>query len=201
MIRLATLLRPIAASLFAALLLAACVPTAEHPILGKDKAPGADILGAWHGTTNDGTAIELHLLKMEDGTVALLIGHEDKKDGGTSSDSWSVFHIVTAKVKGENYLSALWDLNDGKPAAANEKGYHLLRYTLTADGTLSMFFVDEKKLIEAVKKGKLEGTITGEGAGEEVRVTASSEKLARFVGRQDPKALFAQPFATFKRAS
>jgi hypothetical protein len=192
MLALNRLIRPALAAVFALLLLAGCVPTAENPITAKQGANDPALIGAWKGTTNDGSAIWLHFLRGKDaeiGAVLLPRGTADKPP-----DEWSAFRLVTAEIKGTHYMSALWDYNDGKPVEGREKGYHLVRYELGADGVLSLYLVNEEKLIAAVEAGKLEGKIEGEGTSKEVRVTASSEKLARFLRHIDPTDLFDKPF-------
>jgi hypothetical protein len=191
--------RLLAASLLA-LALTACIPTAEHPIAGKTGGNDQGLIGAWQGTTHDGVPVWLHFLrgKEEDKSgelgVLLIPQGKDPKE----ADEWSSFRAVTAEVKGTHYMSALWDYNDGKPTEAREKGYHLVRYERGPDGALALWLVDEEKLIAAVEAGKVEGKIEGEGVNKEVRVTASSEKLAKFLAKIDPKDLFNQPFITAK---
>jgi hypothetical protein len=179
------------------LLLAACVPTSENPILSKAGASGADLIGSWRGKMQDGAAVHMHFLKTKAGGItALLVTTEGEK--GKDDDGWAAFSIVTAKVKGTRYISALWLFDDGKPVEGREKGYHLMRYVLDGE-RLQLYGVNEDKLIAAVKSGKVEGKIEGEGTAAEVRLTASSHKLARFLRRADPADLFDKPFAALSK--
>jgi hypothetical protein len=62
-----------------------------------------------------------------------------------------------------------------------------------------MHGVNEDKLKDAVKSGKVEGKIEGDGGADEVRLTASSEKLVKFLKRANPADLFDKPFATLTK--
>jgi hypothetical protein len=189
---------------FGALLLAGCVPTSENPIAAKSGAADPALAGTWHGKTDDGTPLYIHFLPTKDGAfTALLIPETGEPPEKADKADWSVFRIVTAEVKGTRYISALWDLDGGKPVEAHEKGYHLMRYAIGADGSLRIFMVDEAKLIQAVKDGKVEGKVEGEGStapgSGDVRLTASSEKLIKFLKRAKPEDLFDKPFATLSK--
>ena len=186
------MIRPLAAALFGFLLLAGCVPTAENPITSKKGAGDQSLIGAWKGTSNDNTPIWLHFLRGKDNEIGAVL--MPRGTGDKAPDEWSAFRVVTAEIKGTHYMSALWDYNDGKPTEGRDKGYHLLRYAIASDGTLSLWLVDEEKLIAAVESGKLEGKIEGEGGSKEVRVTASSEKLGKFLAKSNPAELFDKPF-------
>lgn len=186
------------AALLTALLIAACVPTSESPILAKKGESDAALIGSWSGTMADGLPVYMHyLMDKEGGITALLVtgAQKPKEEGG-----WAVFRLVSAEVRGTRYLSALWDLNDGKPVEGREKGYHLMRYAFgPGEKTLRLFGVNEEKLMAAVKAGKVEGRIEGKDMSAEVRLTASSERLATFLKRSDPADLFDRPFVTLTR--
>lgn len=183
--------------MLAVLVVAACVPTSEHPIRSGPPAD-KDIVGTWHGTLEDGAAIYLHILRRTDDQLGaiLVIGSDEAE----SRDEWAAFRIVTAKVGEQRYMSALWDLNDGEPVKGREIGYHLLRYALEPDGSLAIHSVNEEKLLAAVRDGLLDGKIDKTDWNEEVRVTASSEQLAAYLQTIDPAVLFDHPFAKLKLA-
>jgi len=180
-----------------ALALAACVPTSEHPIV-SGPAADKDIVGTWHGTLEDGAVVYLHVLRRTDDQLGMLlvIGSDEAE----SRDEWAAFRAVTAKIGDQRYMSALWDLNDGEPVKGREVGYHLMRYALEPDGSLSIHSVNEEKLVAAVRDGLLEGKIDKTDWNEEVRVTASSQQLAAYLQTIDPAVLFDHPFAKLKLA-
>ena len=195
MTALTRVVRLAAGFVLGALLLAACVPTSENPVLSKTGGSDPALIGTWRGKMEGGSPVYMHFLKTKEGGItALLVTEADKSD-----DGWAWFEIVTAEVKDTRYISALWHLDDGKPVEDREKGYHLMRYEIRPDGTLQMFAVNEEKLTQAVKDGKVEGKIEGEGAATEVRLTASSEKLAKFLKRAKPADLFDKPFVTLSK--
>ena len=186
---------PVFGLVLGALLLAGCVPTSENPIVSKSGANDPALLGTWRGKMDDDETLFMHVLAGKAGAVTALL--VSGKSGGDSG--WASFRIVTAEVKGTHYISALWLLDDGKPVEEGEKGYHLMRYEIRPDGSLQMFAVDEDKLKQAVKDGKVGGKTEGEGASGDVRLTASSEKLEKFLKRIDPAELFDKPFATLSK--
>lgn len=178
--------------------LAACVPTSEHPIKVEGQALDPALLGAWEGTLEGGGAVELFFLAKKDKAAytAVFITADEGADG---HGEWAVFTVVTAEVKGTRYLSALWDYNDGEPVASRDRGYHLIRYEISADGSLSMFGLDEEKLEDVVRGKKLPGTIENTSYTPDVRLTASPEQLAAYLGKIKPAKLFDQPFAKLTR--
>jgi hypothetical protein len=197
MAMLTRLARFAAGVLIFGLLLAGCVPTSENPILSKASPGDPALIGSWRGKMEDGAPVTLHILKTKEADLtALLVSTGEKAEADAG---WSVFKIVTAEVKGTQYISALWQLNDGKTVEGRDRGHHLLRYAITPDGTLQMYGVNEEKLTQAVKTGKVKGTIEGEGTAAEVRLTASSADLAKFLKHANPADLFDKPFATLRK--
>lgn len=169
-----------------------CVPTSENPIAPPGARPDRDIVGTWRGTLEDGAPIYLHLLRRADTMLGALLVTKD--EAPESRDEWAAFRIITAEVASHRYMSALWDYNDGEAVSGIEKGYHLLRYTLEPDGSLALFQVNEEKLIEAVRAGRVAGTIEESQWTAEVRLTATTEALVAFLAQSDPLSLFDRPF-------
>lgn len=173
-------------------MLSACVPTSENPIISKSGVADPRFAGDWTGKTEDGSAVTVHFLKRKDGELgALFVMRASKPE---STDEWASFRFTTADLNNARYLSALYDYNDGKPVEAREKGYHLMHYRFADDGTLQLFAINEQKLMDRVRMGKVDGKIEGEGAGADVRLTASPDNLAKFLKRNAPEDLFDKPF-------
>lgn len=183
-------------SVWLALMVAGCVPTAENPIVTDGPKTDKDIVGTWHGTTDDGASLYMHVLKRNDDQLGvILVISNDEAD---ARDEWAAFRIVTAQVGEQRYMSALWDLNDGEPVKGREVGYHLLRYSLEPDGSLAIVQVNEEKLVAAVRDGLIAGKIENTDWNEEVRVTASSQELVAYLKTINPDDLFDRPFGRFK---
>lgn len=180
------------------LCLAACVPTSEHPIAVPGSKPDQDIVGTWHGTLEDGGPVYLHILRRADDALGALM--VSRGDTAEARDEWAAFRLITASVDGQRYMSVQWDYNDGTPVEGRDRGYHLVRYSLEPDGSLALYTVNEDRLIEAVKAGAVAGTIEENQWNEEVRLTASSEKLVAFLTQSDPFFLFDKPFTRLKLA-
>lgn len=183
------------------LALSACIPTSEHPILTPDSVPDAALMGAWRGTLEDGGLVYLHFLRGEDNTLkAVLVAREAAEESEPQGEGdWAAFTLVTATVAGTRYMSVLFDYDDGKPVTDEARGYHLQRYAIADDGTLSIYSVDGEALAQAVEAGKLKGTVTRDPLSTDVRVTSPSEALVAYLKTVDPAALFNKPFASLSR--
>lgn len=178
------------------LMVAACVPTAENPIVTDGPKTDKDIVGTWHGTSDDGASLYMHVLKRNDDQLGIILVIAN--DEADARDEWAAFRVVTAQIGEQRYMSALWDLNDGEPVKGREVGYHLLRYSLEPDGSLAIEQVNEEKLVAAVRDGLIPGTIENTDWNEEVRVTASSQELVAYLKTINPEDLFDRPFGRFK---
>lgn len=183
------------------LLLAGCIPTSENPIVTPNAKPDKALTGAWRGTLEDGGLVYLHFLRSKDNVLkAILITRENPEDADYEGQGeWAAFTLVTAKVAGTRYMSALFDYDDGEPVTGETRGYHLLRYTIAGDGTLSIFSVDDQALSHAVETGKLAGKIDRDQFTTDVRVTSPSNALVAYLKTIDPAVLFPKPFAALTR--
>jgi hypothetical protein len=183
------------------LALVACIPTSEHPILTPDSTPDTALMGAWRGTLEDGGLVYLHFMRGEEKTLkAVLVTREAAEENEPKDEGdWAAFTLVTAAVEGTRYMSVLFDYDDGEPVTDEARGYHLQRYAIADDGTLSIFSVDGEALAQAVEAGKLKGNVTRDPLSTDVRVTSPSDALVAYLKTVDPAALFNQPFASLSR--
>jgi len=181
--------------------LSACIPTSENPIATPDAKLDSALNGAWRGTLEDGGLVYLHFMRgKEDKLKAILVTRENPEDAEHEDQGeWAAFTLVTAEVAGTRYMSALFDYDDGEAVTGETRGYHLLRYAIADDGTLSMFQVDSEALAEAVEKGKLQGTVERGQISTDVRVTTPSQGLVAYLKTIDPTTLFNRPFAAMTR--
>jgi hypothetical protein len=181
--------------------LAACIPTSENPIITPDATLDKALNGAWRGSLEDGGLVYLHFMRSKENKLkAILVTRENPEDAEHEGEGeWAAFTLVTAKVAGTRYMSVLYDYDDGEVVTGETRGYHLLRYTIADDGTLSMFQVDGEALAQAVEKGKLQGTVERDQFSTDVRVTTPSEGLVAYLKTIDPVTLFNRPFAAMSR--
>jgi hypothetical protein len=181
--------------------LAACIPTSENPILTPDAKLDSALNGAWRGTLEDGGLVYLHFMRgKEDKLKAILVTRENPEEAEREDEGeWAAFTLVTDQVAGTRYMSVLFDYDDGEPVTGETRGYHMLRYAIADDGTLSMFQVDTEALAEAVERGKLQGTVERGQLTTDVRVTSPSEGLVAYLKTIDPATLFNKPFAAMTR--
>lgn len=180
---------------------AACIPTSENPIVTPKAKLDKALNGAWRGTLEDGGLVYLHFMRDKENKLkALLVTRENPEDAERKDEgAWAAFTLVTANVAGTRYMSVLFDYDDGEAVTGETRGYHLLRYAIADDGTLSIFQVDSEALAKAIEKGKLQGTVERDQFSTDVRVTTPSEGLVAYLKTIDPATLFDKPFAMMTR--
>ena len=182
-----------------AIFLAACLPTAQNPLpVSADHPLDKALYGAWIGSVEDEEdPVLLHFLETVDGkhkAILVTVQTPDDSDGG-----WAEFDVTSSTLSNGNFLNLYWTESDGE-AVEELQGFHLMRYELGADDTLSLFFIDGDMIAEAIEEGALDGTVSSSGMTKSIRMTASSEKLAAYIESQNPMKLFAEAYGTFKPA-
>jgi len=179
------LFRRMAAGLALATLLAGCLAESEHPIAAAD--PGKNdprLWGSWISEEEDGYVIA-HVFATEADTLRVSIA-EHGVEGMGDVDSYEAH--VTQLPTGD-YLNAM--------GADTEGGYVFVRYQLTGTDALSVWSMANENVVQAVKDGKLPGTIKQESSGDDVRVTATPKQWQAFLAGA-PADFFGEPME-FKR--
>ena len=181
--------------------LGACIPTSENPVLTPDSKLDKSLSGAWRGTLEDGGLVYLHFMRSKENTLkAVLITRENPQDAERADEGeWATFTLVTAEVAGTRYMSVLFDYDDGEAVTGETRGYHLQRYAIADDGTLTIYSVDGEALAKAVESGKLQGKVDRDQFSTDVRVTTPSEGLVAYLKSIEPATLFNKPFASLSR--
>jgi hypothetical protein len=172
-------------ALAAAALLAGCLAESEHPLAAADPAKTDQRLwGSWLSEEEDGYMIA-HVFATENGALQIAIAEHDVEGIGTM-DSYDAH--VTHLPSGE-YLNV--------KGADTEDGYVFVKYRFDGPDQLSVWSMQDEKLVQAVKDGTLPGTSTVEGGDVDVRITATSEQWQAFLAKAPPD-LFGEP-TSFKR--
>ncbi|MCG8403666.1 MAG: hypothetical protein MI923_00580, partial [Phycisphaerales bacterium] len=172
-------------SLGLALALAACLPTAQNPLPTSETEPlDRRLMGAWIGTIEDEEEpVFLHFVETVERKIkAILVTVQTtgEPDGG-----WAEFDVTSSQLANGRYLNVYWTENDGQ-SVEELNGFHLMRYTLSDDGVLALYFADAEKLETAIQDGTLAGNVSSSGLSRTIRITASSAELAAFVEAQPP---------------
>ena len=149
-----------------ALLLNACEVTFTSPLPESLFAAGRDeqLLGRWKAEDEP----------EEKGYVRIVEGENDEVlVRFESGDPDNVLRATTLKIDNSSYLK-LTDEDSTK-----RKGYMLVRYTIVGD-SLKVWLLDDKRVREAIRDGKLKGEFgpeTYSGAS----VTDSPEKILGYI--------------------
>jgi len=169
------------AVMVAILALAGCLSESEHPVTPPDPGGGdARLLGAWLQVTEDGYSV-YHVFKTDRPDWDLAAADHDVEGFGEVES----YTGHTSHLESGDYLNVL--------VTGSETGYVVLRYEFIDANHVRMAFSDNDLLVEAVKSGKLPGTVTEESTGPDVRITASSEEWQKYLAAP-PAGLFDETF-------
>jgi hypothetical protein len=193
----------------AALLLAGCLPESKNPLSTpatstidtrleglyvQHREKKGDDLAGWHfhyrgvKAESNGRARTTPWLEVLD--------IEHRSDGGLKGEA---YRILTTHLGGQDYLS-FTEIGSG---ADKDKAslYSFARYEFGWGGDLRVWLVNSGVLAQAVKSGKLHGTVKSHQSGEDVLLTDSTERLAAFVAASDPATLFSgKPLVLYRLA-
>ena len=180
----ATYLRSTLAAL-ALLILGGCLPESENPVGPADPAKtDARLWGSWLAEEEDGFSIA-HVFALEEGRLQIAFAEHDVEGVGTIQ----TYEGHATHLPSGDYLNAL--------VTGEESGYVIGKYEFAGTDQVSIAFVSSQVLEQAIKDGKLKGTITPETGGNDVRITATSEEWQAYLASA-PSGLFGEP-SSFNR--
>lgn len=179
--------------------LCACPPvTSKTPVGTTVKAVrDPDLSGVWRGKFGgDDTPSYITFFPQDDGTVNALAVTLPSKD---SKGGYGVFTMQAVKLGKYHFLNARETMDDGKPAKGSmaDRTFPIL-YRMDDDGALALYIIDEPAAKNAIKAGKIAGTIESGDYGDVV-LTAPPGALDAFMASPDGRALFTRPVAVFKK--
>lgn len=178
-------LRRMAAGLALAALLAGCLPESEHPVAAADPAKNdARLWGSWISEAEDGYMIA-HVFTTEKDALSISLA-EHGVEGLGEIETYDV-HVTN--LPSGDYLNVV--------TTGSEAGYLIGKYQFDGTNAVSVSFVGNAALEQAVKSGKLSGTTKVEGGMTDVRITATSEQWQTFLAK--PSAGFFDEPISFKR--
>ena len=172
-------------ALAATALLGGCLAESEHPIAAADPAKNDPRLwGSWMSEEEDGYIIA-HVFATEADTLQISVA-EHGVEGMGHVDSYDA-HVT--QLPAGDYLNV--------KGPDTENGYVFVKYKVTGTDQLSVWSMENEKVVQAVKDGKLPGTTKQEGSDVDVRITATSQEWQAFLAKA-PAEFFGEPME-FKR--
>jgi hypothetical protein len=163
----------------ALLILGGCLPESENPIAAADPVKTDPRLwGSWLSEEEDGFSIA-HVFALEDGKLQIAFAEHDVEGVGTIQ----TYEGHATQLPSGDYLNAL--------VTGEESGYVIGKYEFSGTNTVSIAFVNSQALEQAIKDGKLKGTITPETGGNDVRITATSAEWQAYLAGA-PAGLFGE---------
>ena len=198
-----------ALAIAAALLLAGCLPVTSKTPVGTTTGLGTDaaLYGTWAGHSQNekekGVAY-FHFLKGKDNeagkiSALMVMTSPDQKD-----DDWMSFTVSTAKLGDLHYMNAVITggngvtpnananskAENGMPSDAKQMGPYIpLLYRFGRQHRLTLYMLEEDKVKEAIKAGKIAGTIEPGDYGD-VTITADAAALDAFFATPEAAKLF-----------
>jgi hypothetical protein len=167
-------------ALVAPILLGGCLAESEHPIAAADPAKNDPRLwGSWISQEEDGYVVA-HVFATEADTLQVSIA-DHGVEGVGHVDTYDAH--VTQLPTGD-YLNVM--------GPETEDGYVFVKYKFTGTDHLSVWSMENEKVVQAVKDGKLTGTTKQEGGDVDVRITATSKEWQTFLANV-PAEFFGDP--------
>jgi hypothetical protein len=191
----------------ASLLFAGCLPESKNPlstpanstidarlegIYSQRREKTDDELGGWHFHYHGTKAGPDGRPRTTPWLDVLNVSHE--KEGGLKGDA---YRALTTHIGVHDYLS-FFELGAGA-----DKGratlYSFARYEVNWAGDLRVWVANSEAFAQAIKSGKVRGTVKHQKMGDDVMLTDSTENLAAFVTAGDPAMLFSGKPLVFYR--
>jgi hypothetical protein len=182
------------ASGLALLLLAGCLPESRNPI-APPTAAVADprVLGIWVTQIED-EVVYLHVLRDKE-NIYDLVSVSHRPDGSGATDLYEGY-IVKVGDRAFANLQPVGDSNaEGNDPAPT---YFFVSYDLDGNDELTVHYLAEQPLIDAIAAGNLTGEVTQDQLGRNILLTDEPARIAAFLAAADPATLFDQTM-TFRR--
>lgn len=185
--------------LMLAVSLSACIPDSTHPLSDPETAEiDRALVGGWVGEMEDGL-LYFHILGNSDGSYEVIgVSQEPDSDVGIEG-GWSVFSAFTSEIKRTKYLNIQTTVDGDDPTEVLDEDapYILMRYDVRRGKELKLWMLSVETASTAIEEG-LAGEVQ-DGWISSARFTASTDELAEFVGKSNPKKLFPELLGTFKK--
>ena len=167
-------------------LLAGCLPESRNPIASpRDSFLDTRLEGAWATRDGKGPFDYYHFQHEKAAPWIRIVGvaHDETKGLGVVT-----YDALSARIGSQTYLSFRALSEDG---TAVHRRFSFARYDFDWLGRLRIYpLVSESQLADAVRSGRLRGTVKGKRSSETVKLTDTSARIAAFIAAPDAKGLF-----------
>jgi hypothetical protein len=191
------------------LLLAGCLPESKNPLsmpsnstidtrlegmyVARREKKDEDLSG-WHfhyQGTKAGPNGQARLTPWLD-----VLSLEHVKDAGLKANA---YRALTTHIGVHDYMS-FFELGAGTDQGKTTY-YSFARYEMSLAGDLRVWMANSDAFAQAIKSGKLHGTVKHQKTGDDVMLTDSTENLAAFVAANDPAKFFSGKPLVFYRVA
>ena len=180
-------------------LLSSCIPESVNP-LGSPEPSAADarLEGHWRGFEAPGKSLIFTNKNAPWFHVAEIDLREEAKDD-------KEYNVFPTKIGKAHFLNVRAFVKEEENGAAKEnKNYWFVRYEIAADGTLSIWSMDEELVEKAIKAGKLKGTVEDKKSDNEkirqVTLKDSTANLVKFIEKSGAEKLFHNEYGKYRKA-
>lgn len=181
------------------MVLTGCLPVTTSSPIGTTVAtnPDSKLTGLWSGnfgTSPNGAYIAFYAPRDGVRKIVLLAPPMPDGEGG-----WLAFEAHPATLGGNTYLDAR-EMDDGGKPPDPRLAHIPILYTISHDGILALYLVDENAARTAIARGAIGGNVEPGKFGD-VIITADPATLDRFFASDNGRALFTKPLAILRRVN
>lgn len=142
--------------IFSLLFTSCCPITSINPLSPPEEAPyDKQLEGTWFQKDENGKIGYLHIGK-DNGNIAKVLITEFSQSGTLE---YSAFLIFPTYIDNKKYLNINTKELNGKSIQEKEE-YIFIRYELSDDDALSLYYMDENMMAKGIQSGRLRGEIS-----------------------------------------
>jgi len=180
----------------AALFVAACLPVTSKNPIGTTVGLHADpaLIGLWKGHGDDPDGKDGYFAFIDGGdSLTVLMFQPEEAD-------WNSFVVRTATLGSNRLMNVVAQSTNGQPA--NDEGLKGNIPTLyrIEGGKLTLALLDDKAVAQAIKDGKLQGTVEP-GENGDVHITSDPAALDAFFATAAGAGLFREKLIALSRVT
>lgn len=174
----------------ALLSITACVPEFSHPLTDeKTSKIDTQLVGRWEAIKDEGSKDKKRsfwIFSPQEGVANTLDFREETlpvsdENAATDEQEDKPANAFTSRIGAARYLSVGGAKNDQD----KEKTYIICRYTISKDGVLTVYLMNQEVLGRDVAARKIPGIVEYSGKNESrldrVRITAEPGKIAEYI--------------------
>jgi hypothetical protein len=177
------------AGLAVAALLGGCLPQSHEPIAPASEAIAEPRLaGLWVGQ-HDGQAFYVHVLLRDLGMMDVVtVSHEPDGRG-----DWDLYAAYVTTAGANRFINLQPTGNGGAGDTGTPQPFFFATYEFAGRDRLSLRFLTNEALSEAIAANRLVGTVTRDATGLSVELTDGAAHIRDFLATASPRGLFDEP--------